>query len=632
MRKITCMAFLLFCGGGLVARSAPATALLPTVEKTTDALLIRVTPPTHEDDFFLYYRTEGLDRFQVRKMDRDDGGGYAYRLRTENLYGKDIEYMVLPKGQSFENSLTPIFTIVNFSTQAFPEVYFLDDETTAAAATPTPQEPFLGVSSSVSAASRLADNADPPGEDFTANGNLRLFKNVFDQNQGFDFESQFSYLNPVSEGETDVNLTSMMVRFKKDQHKVEVGDVSVNQSEFTTSYLQRRGLNYEFAGKTIYMNSFYTNSQQRTGFDGFGIPDSDANIFGAVAGFNLSQTAKVRALFMTGQDTVDSKTVSISGDPFRKGNMMSFFGDFSLLKNAVQLRGEYARSKFGSGPDDTDPEQSSDSAWLAGTTITYKFLTLTTDYKKVGTNFNSIANLFLQNDRQGLTSSMNILIKAFTFNVSFMDEKSYLDNPDYPTQRTRNLTTDIGYTIANRYKIGAKYGFDNTNYDEATGLQQSGSDMDTLNYGVNFGLVSGMNSVNLDIGKKESKTFTSAFSAALSMNLQLGKAITFMPMFSYDSTKSLADNETTKTYNASLNSAVTLVQQWLTLNFSGSYYKSGDMSKRTDAGVNLDVDLSKLFKNKVRPVLSFRSRYQNSDYSGTVADSFSLYLQVDIAY
>ena len=42
-----------------------------------------------------------------------------------------------------------------------------------------------------------------------------------------------------------------MIRFKKGDMQFEVGDVAVNETEFTTSYLNRRGLRFEYTGKSL---------------------------------------------------------------------------------------------------------------------------------------------------------------------------------------------------------------------------------------------------------------------------------------------------------------------------------------------------------------------------------------------
>ena len=199
--------------------------------------------------------------------------------------------------------------------------------------------------------------------------------------------------------------------------------------EFTTSYLNRRGLRFEMNGKSLYLNSFYTNSQQKTGFDGYGIPESNAGIFGATAGFNLKSILKVRGMFMTGKDNLDSKTLYSNENPFRAGEIFSLWGEMNMLKNRLQVSGEVSSSDFGSAQEKEELQKESDTAWKAGIKYNHGILSISTDYEEIGNNFNSIANLFLQNDREGLTSNIGLNIKTFSLNVSYLDKKNYMNNP-----------------------------------------------------------------------------------------------------------------------------------------------------------------------------------------------------------
>ena len=66
------------------------------------------------------------------------------------------------------------------------------------------------------------------------NGNLRIYKNILDNDIQFDFDTNFSHIDPFSDTEKRINLSSMMIRFKKGSMQFEVGDVSVNATEMGT--------------------------------------------------------------------------------------------------------------------------------------------------------------------------------------------------------------------------------------------------------------------------------------------------------------------------------------------------------------------------------------------------------------
>jgi len=616
--------------------------LLPSVQNLDGELVVKVNTLNTTNDFYLYYRIPGIEHFQVRKMEIDEKGQVYYRLSTQNLFGKDIEYYILQGGESKTNAISPIFTINNFTEDDSPAIYFQDVSPPSGSGTAKPKNPFLKMSASTSLAARLHDNSDFPGEKFIASGNMRLYRNITDaeDNSEFDFDSTFTLMNDVTTAESKVNLSSMKIRFRKGNHRVEVGDISISNTEFTTSYLSRRGMSYEMTGKTLYLGTFFTNSQQKTGFDGFGFPAGDANIFGASAGFNIgdiySPIFKLRGLFLAGQDNQDSKTLYSAEDKFREGSMVSLSAEANVLKNHLNLKGEFAKSNFGKSADKNLLDKKKDEAWLAEAGLNIGVFTARADYKKVGTDFHSIANLFLQNDREGLNSTMGLSIKTFYLSLTYQDQKTNLSNTVLPMLRTKNLNANLTWSLGNHFRIGAEFGSNNLDYDKSTGLQAGSSDMDTLRYAGTFGYIAGNNSINLRIGKSESKTFTSQADASLGISLRVGEFLTFNPTLSYQANENLTDNSTSKIYNLYMNSELSFIPQTFTLTLSGSYSKTDnsitDDSTAIQADANLNFYMAKIFKNKLQPVLSLRGRYSESKFGSSTTDSTSLYLQFDLSF
>jgi hypothetical protein len=610
----------------------------PKIEKRADQLIVKIDSIKKEKDFYIYYRTDGLKNYQIRRMKLGKDGKIYYQLSIKNLYGKKLEYFILENKQHSSNLITPVYTLKNFTDKESPEIYFQDPSLNGSGAGASkPKIPFIKANGSLSTLTQIHDKSDYPGEKFSANGNLRLYNNIYDSedNSGFDFDSTLTYMDNPSNNESNINLSSMMVRFTKNSHKVEMGDLSISNTEFSTSYLNRRGVRYEVQGKTIYFSSFYTNSQQKTGFDGFGFPPSDGNIFGTTAGFNIGPNFLVRGLFMTGKDSLDSKTMVSPEEAFREGNMFTIWSEWGLFKNVLRITGEYASSNFGKADTSDNVEKEKDDAWRAGLNLNYGVLSASAEYKKIGSDFNSIANLFLQNDREGLNSNLMLNIKSFSLTVSFMDEKNYLNSPIQPMLHTRNLMSNFSWSLSNHFRIGADFGTNNLEYDKSTGLQTGGSDMDTLKYSANVGYIAGSNGLTLRIGKTESKTFTSNIDGSISLNLMFGNFLSFNPTLSYQSTENLSDNSTSKMYNLYLNSEVTFIPQFFTLSLSGSYTKNeNDISDSTSitAYGNLNFYMSRLFNEKFQPMLSLKTSYQENKYGDTKTDSVTIYLQADVSF
>ena len=631
--KVLCILILLLFSFTLQSKSFGFSNYLPVIEKSDREITIKVSTLSRGDDFYIYYRTEGLDHFQVRKMKINSKGEIYYRLPLENLYGKKIEYFIFEKDLGKEKPLSPVFTITNFTKRESPDIYFLDAESGGAA--PKKREAFLKVSPSYSASVRLHDNSAYPGKSFSNSGNIRLYKNIYDNEYQFDFESNFSYLDQIGPDESHINLSSMIVRFKKGNHKFEAGDVSINHTDFTTSYLSRRGLNYEMTGNKVYVNLFSTNSQQKTGFEGFGIPVPDANLFGAATGFKSGQLFSVKTVFITGKDMLDSKTLYSNDDPYREGNLISIWGELKLLKSSLTLNAEYAQSNFGKGEDSSDISKEKDTAWKAGFNYYKGKISASGNYQKIGTNYHSIANLMMLNDREGYNTMIGLNLTKLTWNVTYRDEKNYLNSADYNTERTKEVKTDVNWTLGNHFSIGANFGRNNLNYDESTGLSNSGTAMNTTTYGTNLRYYSGSSSISLGIGKIDSENFTSNLNANLSMSFMIGKFLSLNPSASYTETENFSDDSTSKMVNATLSSELRFIPDIFTLTIFSSYYTSESVysdSKTFSADLGLNFFMAKLFKNKLNPTLSLKGNYKQDENSGIKTDSTSVYLKLDVSF
>jgi hypothetical protein len=312
----------LLCSGlFLNAGAYTFSGYLPRVEKAGSNLVIKINTLKMEKDFYIYYRTEGLKNYQVRKMKIDKEGSVYYQLATENLYGKTLEYFIVENNTSASRSISPVFTITEVTDKDSPEIYFLDAGQESGGGTPKIGLP-VKIGADLATSSYLHDSEGPPEQKFDATGNIRLYRNISEEKYEFDFDTNIAYMHNPGETESKFNLSNMKVRFKAGSHTFAVGDLSIYNSEFTGSVSQR-GLHYEMQNESIYFSSFITNAQQKTGFEGFGIPDADANIFGATAGVNIGTTFKARGMFMSGKDNLDSKTVISTEDVFKSGNVFA---------------------------------------------------------------------------------------------------------------------------------------------------------------------------------------------------------------------------------------------------------------------------------------------------------------------
>jgi len=645
--KLYLVILLILSGTGLISQTYTFTNYLPKVEKASDGLLVSVEVLKNSDNFYLYYRTSGVEGFQIRKMKSSEDGKVYYQLSTDNLYGNKIEYFILENRGSTKNSISPIFTIKDITEKESPEVYFQDTIQQAPTASAKKREPFykfFRTNASLSTNTQMYVDKDSGEQKFSANGNLSFSKNIANEKFQLDFKSDFSYVDPVynADKESKMNLTSMNLRFNKGGHTVEAGDLYVSNLDFTTSSINKRGFQYQFKGKNFILGTFYTNSQQKTKFEGFGIPPGGANFIGATAGFHLgdeySPLLKVRGMFLTGRDNLDSKTVfSTDENKFSKGEILSFGSEFNLFKNHLKLKGEYVSSNFGKGIDEDSVSKTTDAAWFSRMDFNYGIIRADVDYREIGSDFSSIANLFFQNDTRGLASNIAMTIKTFTFHVGYTDQKKNLKNTELlPMLRSRYLKADFSWFIANRISIGAEYSLNNLDYDKSSGLQTGSNDMDTITYSGNIGYRAGNNGITLRLGKTESKNFTSNIDGSLAVNLQLGNVLRFDPSFTYQSTDNFSVDSNSKIYNLFINTELTFVPQLFSLSVTGSYRISENSAYDDETSIggtaNINFYMAKIFKNKFSPILILKSRYNERKFGDTTTSNLTIYLQADISF
>jgi len=624
----------LLCAGLVVAGNLSVSNILPRTIIQANALRIELVSPMEGDTYYLYYRSKGSKTYQVRFMQPGKNGKPGYRIQLDTLYGKDLEYFVLTSQGKKQGKLSPVFSVTDLDTGGTPRVYFMQN-----GAVTSPQaakrDPFLRMSGSLSTTTRLHDESDTQSDGFTANGNMRFYRNIYNEKYQFDFDSSFSYMSSVSDTESHVNLSSMKVAYTRGKLKFEAGDLSVSGSDFSTSYLNRRGLTAQMENNWLHVSSFLVNSQQKTGFEGFGIPPSGAMFVGAVLGFQKANLFQVRGTFLTGQDNLDSKTVYSSEDLIREGNVMSLAGNLWLFQSKLTLEGEYAHSSFGKGDTEEDLDKYSGDALKAKASFRVGIFNGSSAYNKIDNTYNSIANLFLQNDREGWTNSLGMNYKSFSANLNYNDMTTNLNNEFQPALRTKMVKGDFKWLLGNHFSIGAEYGLDNLDYDESTGLQSSSQDMDTISYAGTIGFVAGANNVTLRVGKKESRNFTSNLDASLTVSLNFGNFMSFSPTFSYQDSDDMRSGSNTKMYNVYLNSQVTFIQQVLSLTISGSWSKTdSDLSDSENINVttNLNLYMSKFFKQKIQPTLTLTARYQGSTYSGISNDNLAAYMMLSVSF
>lgn len=629
-------------GGLIIVLAVPATvaaqttmAAVPQVSRSGQQVVVTMPAAADHDQWYIYYRTDRQGNFQVRKMKADRQGKATYQLATDMLYGRNVEYFIV-KETAAGTGRSATYTIADANTNFVPEVYFQENPPLESPAT-TAADPLLSFSGSLSRTDRLYQQEEDASAAQSTTGNLRVFKNISNEKFQFDFDSGFSFFSPAPAEAKALNLSSLMVRFKKGAHQVAMGDLAISQSEYTAPALNRRGIHYEMSGREMYFSAFYTQSQEMSGFKGFGIPPADAGIIGAVAGVHIGSTLTLRGLVLSGRDDLNTGTTVVAGEnPFRSGNIFSFWGDLNLFNNSLQLNGEYARSFFGTstGPESAVAKEY-DNAWRGGLNFNWQGVTASANYRHIGENFNSIANLFQQNDREGLEGNLGVTIRSLSIQVAYSDQKSYLYSLTQDGQHEKRALTSIGWQLDPAWRIGADLSLSNLAYRSKTALPLASPDMDTLSFNGNMVYTFPAGSFTLMLGRIKTGDAMSNFSGQLACSLIFGQAMNLATVFSYQRSNDLLAASSSDIYSFTINSELTFIPQWFTFTTSGSYMRNvgdGFASTAVTIDANLNFFMAKLFKDKIQPMLTARGEIQSSQSAGLKTTNLSFWLQAALSF
>jgi hypothetical protein len=584
-----------------------------------------------ETPLYLYYKPIEIEEFQIRLMTEESADTWTCFVERETLYGQSLVYHIQSEEEGAEH-ISPQFS---YDLSTLNETLPAEE---VPPPTPPPSSPFLSIGATLAGDFFLAEGGDGESQvvnKVDINGNFRIFRNITAGDSQIDLDATLSYMKNHQPDDQAVNLQTMVLRFKNRNHLFEMGDMNLNFSEYSAAYLSRRGLQYVFNSDRITLGAFWANSQQKTGFNGLGIPPANGMLMGAHLAINLNQRIILQGIFITGKDDQTSKTLYSSEDAYREGRLITVLGALHVFPGKWSLDGEYASSNFGSSLTEETLEKNSDTAWKAGTTLALGPLNGRFQYQTLGEHFNSVSNLFLQNDREGLMGTLGVSHGSFSLNISYQDQQTFINHPVQPSQRSRNLATQLNWLIANHFSLGGEFALDNLEYDASTGLQTGGEGMKTLRGMVSVGYVAGTNSITFRAGKTEAQTFTSNLDASVALNLRFGTFFSIAPTFSFQRTTNLGDDSQSDILSLFTSGELTFAPEVASITFTGSYSQNKNTFADSDTlllGANANLFFAKLFNNKVQPSISLRGQFQRGTYNEIQTEHWTLFLHGDLSF
>lgn len=577
----------------------------------------------------LFYRVEGVDHFQARKIDQSQVGLFTYILDTSLLVTARFDYYIMANVNG---------KIVYLPHKA-PGKYF---EAKGEVSESKKKKSKLPVSIKVngSLSGRITgESADQEQRSFLADGNISISQLTNKDDLKINLSLNSTSTNHPLDGNENFDLSNLTLSVKMKNHFAKIGDISfVSSSQFSINALGRRGIEYQFDNNRFLFHFFNINSQQQLGWEGL-IPKTNLSLMGGILGYSFfNQKLTLKLIYITGKDDPsEASNVGTSLLDSRDGNVWAFVPELNLFKNKLKISGEFAQSIHDKNLEDEDgPDK--DRAWRVGGVFISKTITLRANYKLIGKEFNPIGYSFFVNDRESYDINMGINLKKIHCNLFYLDEQNNVENdPSNWVSNIKNGGADLTMSLFKWASLNLGY---RRNKMESFGLENLGTlfgDYSSDDYSLGLNVVLGTSkhiTLSISCSDLKSKTASENDRDVWNMNLggllKFGKYISFCPSISYSISKNQTGGTETENYNFFLSAEMAIIPSVLSISTSSSYFKmmaeSGDVDN-LNVSICLNLYLGWIKKYLAYAVISLKGYLKEIESENYSKNYESLWLQ-----
>jgi len=264
--------------------------------------------------------------------------------------------------------------------------------------------------------------------DSRVEGNLGSSSKIKDKEWEFTFNTNVRYLDqnlpvmvPMQKGFEVANWV-FNSSYTKDNMRLNasIGDVQVNETQYTAYGLARKGGVFSFQYDTVQLSTFSVQSQQFYGLKGIGIEGSlDDHIIGASGGIALfDRKMEFKAVYVTGGDPGGSSYGISTSAGAARGDVFGFLLTSDFFGNKLKTEFETDFSRY--DPDTSDEFRSkNDNAYklkLSGNLDAYNYEAL---YEYIGRDYAVVGNQMIQRDKQGVSLRGGANLGVHNINIMF---------------------------------------------------------------------------------------------------------------------------------------------------------------------------------------------------------------------
>jgi len=484
--------------------------------------------------------------------------------------------------------------------------------------------------------------------DSRVEGNLSSNSKIKDKEWEFTFNTNVRYLDqnlpvmvPMQKGFEVANWVFNSSYTKDNMRlKASIGDVQVNETQYTAFGLARKGGVFSFQYDTVQLSTFSVQSQQFYGLKGIGVEGSlDDHIIGASGGIALfDRKMEFKAVYVTGGEPGgNSYGISTTGGS-KRGDVFGFLLTSDFFQNKLKTEFETDFSRY--DPDTSDEFRSkTDNAYrlkLSGNLDAYNYEAL---YEYIGRDYAVVGNQMIQRDKQGVSMrnglnlgvhNINLMVSRYNDNVKgddlFPRIVNYQGNLDYSFNGIPNLPMGINYQKSVQDSSREPSGSYNINMHTDTVSGRINHTIDKLNLGfqTSYSMMNDETSSNND-----TTTVTCSFTPSYTL-----QDISLSSGFSFNQSQYHRTDLMTDTYTINLDVRTKFFKERGSFDIGSTYniVKTNDGSvnnRNLNSNFRLAYNIKGLLKGFLNPNIALRGTHmKNIDEvnSKSSRDEFILFL------
>jgi len=478
-------------------------------------------------------------------------------------------------------------------------------------------------------------------------GNLRSDSKIKEKGWEFQFNTNLRYLDqsipvapPLKKG-IDVANWLFNGSYTKDnlKFKASLGDVQVNETQYTVAGLARRGGVFNLEYDNFQINMFSVKGVQVFGLRGVGVDfDTNDHILGVSGGVNLfDKKVMFKTIYVTGGEPWGSLGISTTQGP-QKGDVLGFVLTSDLLENKVKTEFETDFSKF--DPDTSDEFKSkSDHAYKLKVGGNLGVYTYDAMYEYIGRDYAVVGNQGLPKDREGASimnglnlgvHTINLTLSRYNDNVKedelFPRILNYQGGLDYSFNGIPNLPMGINYQKSMQNSTREPSGTNPLDLHADTVSGRVNYTLDKINLGflASYSLLDDRTPTNNDT-TAINYTFTSSYNIP---------NISISPSFSLNQSKIHVTDVRTDTYTINLDLRTKFFREKLSFDVGSTYnIIKADNGSTNSCNLNTNFRLAynakEIFRGLMNPTIALRGAYMKiTDKINWSSDSdeFTLFL------